>query len=171
MGFAKYACDQYAHRSSFSYTESHTISRKRELVSAAALYEMLSELGKGAYIRLQKADGKEHSVVLVRVTTGSVVVYEANYSGLCKVGTRTVTLDQFILQYKYIVKTFAHSFDGIPMLNNDTYHTIPCSYSDCAGYILETHMAETPGENAVCVECGYVGQILVGVSSVSDANQ
>jgi len=169
MGFAKYASDQYAHRGSWSYTPSHTIDSAQGYSSDSELKVLLKGLGKGAYIRLHKTGGgSDHSVVIANADSSSVTVYEANYSWKCDVGMRTLTYAQFRNQYAYIVKSFAHSFDGSAIKYDADYHKVKCSLSGCNGFIYGSHYAQSPGANATCLACGYKGNISIGIMSARD---
>lgn len=169
MGFAKYASDQYAHRGSWSYTPSHTIDSAQGYSSDSELKVLLKGLGKRAYIRLHKTGGgSDHSVVIANADSSSVTVYEANYSWKCDVGMRTLTYAQFRNQYAYIVKSFAHSFDGSAIKYDADYHKVKCSLSGCNGFIYGSHYAQSPGANATCLACGYKGNISIGIMSARD---
>lgn len=174
MGFAKYACDQYAHRSKWSYTPSHTDETLYKFSSGGELKDLINRLGleKGAYIRLCNAKSDpctgDHSVVLVDADSTHITVYEANYGGLCRVNYRSLTYEKFVSQYDRIYKTFAHSFHGAPKKYDEMYHKIPCELSGCTSYILQPHYAQIPGANATCLGCGYVGNISSGIMSVDE---
>lgn len=95
-------------------------------------------------------------------------LYEANYGWKCDVGMRTLTYAQFRNQYAYIVKSFAHSFDGSAIKYDADYHKVKCSLSGCNGFIYGSHYAQSPGANATCLACGYKGNISIGIMSARD---
>lgn len=166
MAFAKYACDQYAHRSSWKYTVSHTDQTAHTYKSDSELRAILQELGPSAYLRLNKATGGQHSIVIISAGNSSVTIYESNYTDLCQVGIRTLTYAKFRSQYPSIAKTFAHSFDGRATKYDTTYHKVACSLSGCSSYIYQPHYSQSPGANATCLACGYVGYISSGIMSI-----
>lgn len=106
--------------------------------------------------------------LIAAVGAGGVKGYEANYGWKCDVGMRTLTYAQFRNQYAYIVKSFAHSFDGSAIKYDADYHKVKCSLSGCNGFIYGSHYAQSPGANATCLACGYKGNISIGIMSARD---
>lgn len=50
---------------------------------------------------------------------------------------------------------------------NATYHRGLCN-GGCGEFVLAQHYARTPGSNATCLGCGYVGNISIGLMSMGD---
>lgn len=50
---------------------------------------------------------------------------------------------------------------------NATYHRGLCN-GGCGEFVLAQHYARTPGSNATCLGCGYVGNISIGLMSMED---
>lgn len=159
VGFARYVFAQYAHLSSWSIS-GHSIGTA-SFSSSAAAKTFLYGLQPGTYLRLNDT----HSVIVMRTTSTSISIYEANHDGQCGVGTRTLTYSAFYSQYTEVTQAYAHDF-GTYAKYNATYHKVYCDNGSCSGYILEHHYAQTPGSNATCLGCGYVGSIANGVESV-----
>lgn len=125
-------------------------------------------MGCGAYMWLSRCnDGVEegvHAIVTVGNTSTTVTIYEGNADGHCKVMLNQYTFAQFRTIYDHAVKTVAHSFSGTATKYSASYHKVPCSYTGCAGYILQSHYAQSPGTNVRCLGCGYVGNITIGIT-------
>lgn len=100
-----------------------------------------------------------HALVTAGYTNTSVTIYEGNSDGHCKVMLNTYTFAQFRNLFDEVVKTVAHDFSGTVAKLNAIAHTVQCAHAGCAGYCLVEHSALNPGEQATCVDCGYVGAI------------
>ena len=167
MGFARYAFAHYVGRSTWDSTghAKGTLSYPNEEEVKA----LIQSLDAGAYLRLtsvnKDSNGNfiEHSFVVLRSNSNNVTVYEANFSGPCKVGMRTLTYKQLKDQYFKITESYSHNLAYRE--HNATYHKVVCKISGCGGYRLEEHYAVIPGSNATCAACGYVGSISIGTQS------
>ena len=62
-------------------------------------------------------------------------------------------------RYPYVAIYVSHTFTGTKEQYSASYHKVHCTTSGCEGYILDTHSAYEPGNNATCAYCGYVGKI------------
>lgn len=158
-GFARYVFAQYAHLSAWA-PSGHSIGTA-SFSSSAAAKTFLYGLQPGTYLRLNDT----HSVIVMSTTSTRISIYEANHDGHCGVGTRTLTYSSFYSQYTEVTQAYAHDF-GTYAKYNSTYHKVYGDNGSCNGYILEHHYAQTPGSNATCLGCGYVGNISNGVESV-----
>lgn len=177
-GFAMYAFDRYSNlypnsASWYSNTDSHSNVQKRWFNTDENVRLIFSSLGYGAYMRLGRpgqGDVGVHSIVTAGTTGTSVTIYEGNYDGQCRVRSITYTFAQFRARFNFVEKTVAHNFTGTAVKYSADYHRVPCSYSGCAGYILQGHYAQSPGANVKCLGCGYVGNISTGVMSAGGAD-
>lgn len=129
---------------------------------------LFSSLGYGAYVRLGRSSTQRyiHSIVTSGNTNTSVTIYEGNYDAHCRVRSITYTFAQFRANFPFVENTVAHAFTGTAVKYSADYHKVPCSYSGCAGYILQGHYAQSPGSNVKCLGCGYIGNISTGIMSV-----
>ena len=157
-GFAKYASDQYAHRSSWT-TPAGDMRSGVSLSTASKAKTFYSSLSFGAYVALNG-----HCIVVLRTDSTSVYSYECNNGdNSCRVTTYSRTFSDISRDYGTLDYSISHSFNGTVRSRSSQYHSISCSTSGCSGYILEVHYSSNPGSNATCKACGYVGKIDAGV--------
>lgn len=161
-GFARYASDQYAHLSSWVNTNADYNNSTRTISSASGAQTLFSSFGVGSYIRCANSGGGAHSFVIKTKTSTGIEVYECNITGLCKVGVRTLTWSNINSYYSSIIESKKHTFDGLISKYNADQHKVKCSTTGCLGYIFQHHYTNTPGNNATCAGCGYVGYIPYG---------
>lgn len=169
MGFAKYAYDRYSHRSESSLWPSSGdphFQSGNSIATDQDVQLLFSSIPYGSYLRLDRwNDGDlkgNHSIITAGVSSTTVTIYDANnagYPNLCMVQLYSVTFESFRQAYEYVNECIAHNFVNV-FRNNSNTHAIRCSYSNCGGYILESHYSANPGANAICDACGYVGPIM-----------
>ena len=157
VAFAKYASDQYAHRSRWTRPDGDT-QYNVNLSDPSKAKEFYSGLSYGSYVALEG-----HSIVVLYTTSTSVHTYECNNDGRCGVNTYDRNISDFCDDYGRAEYSLSHSFNGTVRSRSSQYHSISCSTSGCSGYILEVHYSSNPGSNATCKACGYVGKIDAGV--------
>lgn len=179
-GFAKYAYDQYSHRTEWDNVagdKNNNVSGKP--ISNQSLFESyLKQIESGSYVRLLKSNGKDgHSFILISTSNAGVTMYDANYNNPedCKVRLHTVSYDILYTAYKSgtVQEVYCHKFSKISNAKNNyydytQYHKKACSSSGCDGYILQPHYAQTPGTKVKCLGCGYIGNIISGIASIED---
>lgn len=160
MGFAKYASDQYAHRSSWSLPSGDSSTTRVTLSTDSEVLVYFSSLPKGSYLRLANSSGVEvHSVVTIYVSNSTVQTYECNYSGACQVSVESRSLSSFRSSYRYVTESLTHHFDDYTYINA-TYHRADCSSSGCTGYIYESHYSDSSSSGS-CAACGASGNISI----------
>ncbi len=144
MGFARYAADKYAHVSEngFNWRSPGDHSIKSTSVSQSAYtsdYNMQTYLS-GTYMRVTAtATNQAHSILVSANSGSSLTIYECNYSGPCKIGTRVLTFAQFRAKYT-INDVVKHNFTGTPEYYNTNYHKVPCNISGCTqACLLQPH--------------------------------
>lgn len=155
MGFARYASDQYAHRSSWT-TPAGDLRTNVALSDAGLAKTFYSSLSYGSYVELPG-----HSIVVLYTTSTSVHTYECNNDGKCGVSMYARDFGTFSTQYSSAEKSLSHSFNGLARSRSAQYHTINCSTSGCTGYMVGEHYSSNPGDKATCNACGYVGKIMI----------
>lgn len=141
FAFARYAFDAYSHtlnNSIWSNISGHNLLLQNSAV-APSTYTV------GTYIR--DTTSKGHSMIIKANNGSSLTLYECNYSGRCKVSTRTVSYAAFTAQYSNITQVVQHSWSNMGVYYNNRYHKINCSISGCSGYLLQPHT----GTN--CTKC------------------
>lgn len=167
MGFAKYASDQYANRSGFSYVNEDTSWTVRYMSSADVAKTFYKNLTYGTYVRVSttNSSGGTHSIVIAGTSATGITIYEGNYDGNCRVNKRTVTYEQLRTQYPYVTCVMEHDFTGTKSLFSAKYHKIACASSGCTGYKLGSHYASNVGgATNECAVCGYVGNFSGGLA-------
>ena len=68
--------------------------------------------------------------------------------------------------YLYMHKKLGHNYPAWKKLDS-TYHKRQCKFPECAKVQKQQHYASTPGQNAKCLACGYVGYIGNGSRTIS----
>lgn len=176
-GFAKYAFERYSHVSSW-IPRSDTAHREMNISikTAESLLVFLRTTEVGSYLRLMRADKPNapeghHSIIVAGYNSDSITVYDCNWTGACKVSYRTISLTDFVKKFDEIVSCVAHDYSGSILKDSSMYHQVRCSYSGCGGYVLRPHVTNNPGENATCIDCGYVGPIMGIIMSAGCAEQ
>ena len=170
-GFAKYVYDQYSHMSASSPWPASNNSHRSTMHAWDSPQDVelfLRTLPYGSYLRLDRRVEKtqntegDHSVVFAGVTESAVIVYHANYSDSgenCIVKLQSFTFSNYYNIYEYVTERIAHNYTARSYKNSSNNHVRYCTYSNCGGYILESHYSANPGANATCAACGYVGPI------------
>lgn len=161
-GFAKYASDQYAHRSSWT-TPAGDKRSNVVFTEDSDVKVFFSSLSYGAYVALLSSVYSDHCIVVLSTDSKSVRSYECNNDGHCGVSLNTRPFSEFVKYYNKVDYSISHSFNGTVRSRTSQFHSISCSTSGCSGYILEVHYSSNPGSNATCKACGYVGKIDAGV--------
>lgn len=162
-GFAQHMYDYYSHKTGFNRAAGDNSGAVAEFESEAAVITFFNSLTPGAYIRVSgkpKTTGEgSHSMVFLKISGGVIYTYECNLDGHCRVSAPQRTAKDFMQQYPCIVNSSSHTYRGSILKYSAAYHKIACRSSGCGGYIFEDHSAMSPGNNATCVKCGYVGKI------------
>ena len=91
-----------------------------------------------------------------------MTTYDCNVYDDCRVTVENRTYASIASKYGTVEYGLTHHFNGKVSKLNSQYHTVACS-SDCTGYTLQAHYASSPGSNATCTACGYVGKIDSGL--------
>ncbi len=165
VAFAKWASNQYAHLTTWNNRVAEGNDDDTYFSSDNDVKTYFANCGVAAYVRLTKSgygDNGFHSIFYVKSTSTSIVTYECNLNGDCGVSHMTRTFYQFRKfapgSSYYTTHHFSDTNSTFAQYNS-TYHKQYCSNSSCSGYRLEAHYTSTPGSNALCVQCGYVGNI------------
>ncbi len=172
-GFGRYVLDRYAHvplatnsgwyAASNSHRHDNTITF-RNTEDVKLFFQGSEYANYGTYLRLNSA----HTVIIADISSTSVTLYDANYStsDFCVVKLTERTYEKFfsISNFRTITRIVAHSFTGTVEQATAKYHKVQCSCTgydggSCGGYTYVEHAAYTPGKNATCAYCGYVGEI------------
>ena len=183
-GFARYVYATYAHMQGFDYySHLNTAHFDSGRVSTAmnsepSLKAFLCSLPAGSYVRFVRKNAQSgtemgvggHAVVICGATNSGVTLYDANFDNRCGVDYRTADYAWFFQRYSRVYRCLAHNY-GSAVPYSSAYHKVPCTYSGCNGYLLYQHYAATPGSNAKCLACGYVGSISVGINEVPDETE
>ena len=163
VAYAKWASNQYAH---MSYWENRILEGNDDdtyFNSDSDVQVYFANCGVGAYIRLTKSgDYGFHSIFFVRQTSDGISSYECNLNGQCDISHPYRTFYQFRKfspGSSYYTSHHYSTNNSSYAQYDSSYHKQYCTNSSCNGYRLEGHYSPTPGSHAVCVQCGYVGNI------------
>lgn len=177
-GFARYAHERYIHHSGSAWSnpyrpakDSHfladvdssdTDAVEFRLSNTSEVRLFFSKLKKGAFVRYTKNrwdfDGF-HSIAFVSMDSTGIWAYECNQDNRCGVSYTHYNFSAFIGRYNYVSIYVSHTFPRSATSASSSTHRFDCV--NCDGYIFEPHCAYTPGNNATCAKCGYVGKITV----------
>ncbi len=160
IGFAKYACDRYAHRTAWTRPDGD-VERNVDITDDYKTKFFIIRMGYGSYVTFYHP---EHSIVVLSTYSDSFISYECNLYNDCRVTVETRSYLDISKKYgeKGVEYGLSHHFNGKASKLNSQYHTVACS-SDCTGYTLKAHYSYAPGSNATCAACGYVGKIDSGL--------
>lgn len=165
VAFAKWASNQYAHLSTWNNREAEGYDTDTYFSSDNDVKIYFANCGVSAYVRLTKSgygDYGFHSVFFVKETSTSIVTYECNLYGDCGISHMTRTFYQFRMfapgSSYYTTHHFSENGSSYAQYNA-TYHKQYCTNSNCNGYRLEAHYCSNPSSYALCVQCGYIGNI------------
>ncbi|MGN1399000.1 MAG: hypothetical protein ACI4WG_03270 [Erysipelotrichaceae bacterium] len=166
IGFAKYASDKYAHKSSWNAASGDIDETDVQFSTNAVINAYFNGVNTGAYILLahdsEENNGRHfHAMVFIKKTSDGVMTYECNLASNCNVQllSRSYTTLNSLYSTDWAIYSVSHTFNGTVQQYNSTYHKKFCSSSGCGGYIYEAHYAINNGANATCIKCGYVGEI------------
>ena len=158
VAFAKYASDQYAHKSSWSPVSGDLV-RTVDISSSDGAKCFFADLSMGTYV-----SGTGHSFVIRHTTSSTVYTYECNASGRdCHISLEAHDYSKVYGTIGAIDIAYTHYFNGTPRSISSSCHMIPCTSSGCGGYEVEYHYSRNPGDKATCAVCGYVGKIDAGL--------
>ena len=166
FAFAKYAYDQYSHRSEWTNISGDKYISGRKIDTLENFKKwMQNDIKYGSYVRLtiKGDDTTGHSFIFISASSDGVKMYDANYTGYCKVDTHTVPYKTLFDKYEggKILEAYAHNFTKKLNYNNVSYHKIACSSSGCTGYeALESHTLKytqlnSTSHTVTCTVCGY----------------
>lgn len=148
----------------FYLTHGVDVSSSNELLgmnisSVAAARDYVTALGVGSNIRL---DGS-HSIIVSGYDLNSISIYEANYLGKCKIGTRKLTWTEFYNKYGKITKswntTHSHKIHPDSAWTNIGTKSVcrrrsaPCML--CNASYTETLTGHVYTQGNSCYYCGY----------------
>ena len=149
--------------------------------SVSAAQNAFSGLTKGTYVRLKTKgaldadEGNGHSVIILSVNSNGVEVYDCNYMDSNnytlsnRVHKHTISYSTIVERYDQIFIAIQHSWSSSNVFQyNSSYHILTCATPGCAGRKVQQHYAVTPGPNATCAACGYVGNIQIGLNAIED---
>ena len=173
VAFARYAYDIYYHRKSWSKNGVDENEKDRDISSTENARIEMNKIAVGSYVRVLKSNLKDgHSFILAGFTSSGIMMYDANYvpGGKCLVGYHEVSYSKLASNYAIIDVSISHTFNYTKGIKyNNTLHKVKCTTSDCSGYVLKPHFAETTGTNKTCTICGATGVIVSeGAKSIED---
>ena len=158
VAFAKYASDQYAHKSDWKPVSGDLV-RTVDISSSDGAKCFFADLSMGTYV-----SGKRHSFVTRHTTSSTVYTYECNANGTdCGISLKAHDYSKVYGTIGAIDIAYTHYFNGTPRSISSSCHMIPCTSSGCGGYEVEYHYSRNPGDKATCAVCGYVGKIDAGL--------
>lgn len=127
--------------------------------SVAAARDYVTALGVGSNIRLDEF----HSIIVSGYDLNAISIYEANYLGKCKIGTRKLTWTEFYNKYNRITKswntTHSHKIHPDSAWTNIGTKSIcrrrsaPCML--CNASYTETLTGHVYTQGNSCYYCGY----------------
>ena len=170
-GFAYYAHDRYNHRSGSAWVEPDYPAGDSFVsggeIKAVPVGTSTSEVRiffetktKGAFVRYTKTEtdaGGFHSAVFISMDSTGIWVYECNQDDKCGVSYTHYNFSSFLGRYPYAAIYISHTFPSRATSLTASVHKYACA--NCSAYVTEAHRAYTPGNNASCARCGYVGKI------------
>lgn len=158
VAFAKYASDQYAHKSDWKPVSGDLVQTVN-ISSSDGAKHFFADLSMGTYV-----SGKRHSFVIRHTTSSTVYTYECNANGTdCGISLKAHDYSKVYGTIGAIDIAYTHYFNGTPRSISSSCHMIPCTSSGCGGYEVEYHYSRNPGDKATCAVCGYVGKIDAGL--------
>ncbi len=165
VGYAKWAADQYMHKSSWSPVSGDQNDTNVGFGSDSAVALYFANCSTGTYVLLSKSasdDNGFHAMLFVKLTSTSVQSLECNLTLDCKVTypTRTFAAFRSFAPASSYYVTHKFNSNSTYISYNLGYHKQYCATSSCGGYRLEPHYSQTTGSNATCEACGYVGNII-----------
>ena len=158
VGFAKSASDRYAHRTSWTRPDGDT-EWDVYIGTESLAKQFMVRMSRGSYVTFYSPS---HSFVVLSTSGSSMTTYDCNVNNDCRVTVENRTYASIASKYGTVEYGLTHHFNGKVSKLNSQYHTVACS-SDCTGYTLQAHYASSPGSNATCTACGYVGKIDSGL--------
>ncbi len=160
MGFAKYASDRYAHKSSWNPPSAEQYEPNTRFNSVNQIKTYFDRMTTGAYVLLSHSDNETgfHAMFYVKSDSNGVTTYECNINGHCDVATYYTTYEGYKTRFNtcYGIYTVSHNYSSTATSYNANFHKYNCT--TCGGYILEYHYGSTLG-NGTCMKCGYSGNI------------
>lgn len=160
MGFAKYASDRYAHKSSWNPPSTEQYEPNCHFNSVNQIKTYFDRMTTGAYVLLSHNDDENgfHAMFYVKSDSNGVTTYECNINGHCDVATYYTTYEGYKTRFNtcYGIYTVSHNYSSSATNYNGNFHKYSCT--TCGGYILEYHYGLTLG-NGTCMKCGYTGNI------------
>lgn len=165
IGYAKWASDQYMHKSSWTPVSGDQNDTNVGFGSDTAVALYFANCYTGAYVLLSESvneDNGFHAMFFAKLSSTSVLSLECNLTLDCKVTypIRTfAAFRNFAPASSYYV---SHKFNASSsyVSYNSGYHKQYCGTGSCSGYRLEPHYSQSTGSNATCEVCGYVGNII-----------